>query len=165
MFVLGVDPGLVRCGYAILNRSDEGIAVETAGLIETPRDLPLSVRLLEIFDLLREVMQLCALSVVVVERVLFQSNVRTAMSVGQASGAALMAAAACSLPVVQMSSNEVKLALVGDGGASKLQLQTMVQRLLLLDQLPGPPDVVDAIGLAYCYLSVAPHQRELWPVT
>jgi crossover junction endodeoxyribonuclease RuvC len=87
------------------------------------------------------------------------------MSVGQASGAALMAAAASALPVVQMSSNEMKLALVGDGGASKVQLQTMVQRLLDLDELPGPPDVVDAIGLAYCYLSVAPHQRQSWPLT
>lgn len=91
--------------------------------------------------------------VVVVERVLFQTNARTAMAVGQASGVALVAAAEVGCPVIQYSPNEVKQAVTGYGSASKEQVQRMVQSLLHLPERPRPPDVADALALAICYLT------------
>jgi crossover junction endodeoxyribonuclease RuvC len=86
-----------------------------------------------------------------VERVLFQANVRTAMSVGQASGLALAVAARAGVPVTDYSPNEVKLAVVGYGGATKEQVQGMVARILGLDSAPKPADAADALGLAVCH--------------
>jgi crossover junction endodeoxyribonuclease RuvC len=86
-----------------------------------------------------------------VERVLFQANVRTAMSVGQASGLALAVAARAGVPVTDYSPNEVKLAVVGYGGAAKEQVQTMVARILGLDAAPRPADAADALALAVCH--------------
>ena len=83
---------------------------------------------------------------------LFQNNARTAISVGQASGLALVAAAKAGVPVVQYSPNEVKLAVTGDGRADKLAVQTMVTRLLDLREVPRPPDAADALALACCHL-------------
>jgi crossover junction endodeoxyribonuclease RuvC len=87
-----------------------------------------------------------------VERVLFQVNVRTAMSVGQASGLALALAARAGIPVAQYSPNEVKLAVAGYGGAEKAAVQAMVVRLLSLAEPPQPPDAADALALALCHL-------------
>ena len=97
--------------------------------------------------------------VVVVERVFFQVNVRTAMSVGQASGLALAEAAAAGCEVAQYTPNEVKQALVGYGGATKEQVQRMVEQVLLMEPLEGPPDVFDALALAVCHLTTVPFQR------
>lgn len=152
MFVLGVDPGLAKCGYAVLSSSKTGISLESAGLITTDQCDPLPRRLREIYVELKDVMEKFEPDVVVVERIFFQKNVKTAIVVAQASGAAFIAAAEYGITVEQLTSNEVKLALAGSGGASKYQLQRMVQLLLGLDRLPKPPDVVDAIGLAYSYL-------------
>jgi crossover junction endodeoxyribonuclease RuvC len=91
--------------------------------------------------------------VVVVERVLFQANARTAMSVGQASGLALVAAADAGCPVAQYSANEVKRAVAGYGAATKEQMQRMVAVLCSLPVVPAPPDVADALGLAICHLT------------
>jgi crossover junction endodeoxyribonuclease RuvC len=90
---------------------------------------------------------------VVVERVLFQTNAMTAMSVGQASGLALASAAEAGLEVAEYSSNEVKLAVAGYGSATKSQVQEMVKRLLSLKEVPRPPDVADALALAICHLA------------
>jgi crossover junction endodeoxyribonuclease RuvC len=97
----------------------------------------------------------------VVERVLFQANVRTAMSVGQASGLALLVAARAGVPVVQYSPNEVKLAVTGDGAADKAQVQIMVTRLLALAHTPRPADAADALALALCHLSGARFEAAL----
>src|SRR5205807_9620627 len=94
--------------------------------------------------------------VVVVERVLFQANARTAMAVGQAGGVALVAAAERDCPVAQYSPNEVKQAITGYGSATKEQVQRMVQGLLGLAERPRPPDTADALALAVCHLSGAP---------
>jgi crossover junction endodeoxyribonuclease RuvC len=91
-------------------------------------------------------------SAVAVERVLFQTNARTAMAVGQASGLALVVAARAGVPVALYSPNEVKLAVTGDGRADKAAVQTMVARLLNLREVPKPPDAADALALACCHL-------------
>jgi len=95
-------------------------------------------------------------SAVAVERVLFQANARTAMSVGQASGLALVIAARAGVPLALYSPNEVRLAVTGDGRADKTAVQTMVARLLNLRDVPKPPDAADALALACCHLWRAP---------
>jgi len=107
---------------------------------------------LELRDLLAELKP----DVVAVERIFFQNNVRTAMSVGQASGLAMAEAVAAGCEVVQYSPNEVKLAVTGDGSADKAQVQEMVRRLLGLSAVPKPADAADAAAIALCHLAHAP---------
>jgi crossover junction endodeoxyribonuclease RuvC len=109
-------------------------------------------RLLSLEDELAALVRQLRPSALAVERVLFQNNVRTAMSVGQASGLALVVAARAGIPVTQYSPNEVKLAVTGDGRADKLAVQTMVTRLLSLRDIPKPADAADALALACCHL-------------
>ena len=154
--VLGIDPGLSRCGYgAVLGRGATPTAVGY-GVISTDPTTPLPERLAQLateLDLLVTELRPSALAV---ERVLFQSNARTAISVGQASGLALVAAARAGIPVTQYSPNEVKLAVAGHGAAEKDQVQRMVARMLCLDEVPRPPDAADALALALCHLWVVP---------
>lgn len=154
--VVGIDPGVSRCGYGAVARGAGGALVARAfGAIHTEPDdeLPARLALLEreLDELVRE-LHPCALAV---ERVLFQVNTRTAMSVGQASGLALAIAGRTGVPVFHYSPNEVKLAVTGDGTADKAQVQTMVTRLLSLDRPPRPADAADALGLAVCHLGSA----------
>jgi crossover junction endodeoxyribonuclease RuvC len=153
VFVLGVDPGLSRCGYGVVGRDRTGLSVSSAGVITTPPADPLASRLASLFAELRRLIAEARPDVVVVERVLFQANARTAMAVGQASGVALVAAAEAGCPVVQYSPNEVKQAVTGYGSATKEQVQRMVQSLLRLPERPRPPDVADALALAICHLT------------
>jgi crossover junction endodeoxyribonuclease RuvC len=159
--VLGIDPGLSRCGYGIVARSslerEPGSARALGcGVIRTPADDALPERLLTLDDELRALVAETRPSAVAVERVLFQTNARTAMSVGQASGLALVVATRAGIPVALYSPNEVKLAITGDGRADKAAVQTMVARLLGLREVPRPPDAADALALACCHLWRAP---------
>ncbi|MCL6092192.1 MAG: crossover junction endodeoxyribonuclease RuvC, partial [Actinobacteria bacterium] len=119
----------------------------------------LEKRLAQLYKDLRQLLQRLSPDVVVVERVLFQANARTAMSVGQASGLALAAAGEAGVAVVQYSPNEVKQAVTGWGNAGKAQVQRMVQALLDLPERPSPPDRADALALALCHLASAPLAR------
>ncbi|HEX7521293.1 MAG TPA: crossover junction endodeoxyribonuclease RuvC [Acidimicrobiia bacterium] len=154
--VLGIDPGVSRCGYGAVRRDGAHGEALAYGVIRTaPSDaLPDRLALLEreLEVLVRELRP----SVMAVERVLFQANVRTAMSVGQASGLALTVAARAGVPVIHYSPNEVKHSIVGYGAADKAQVQQMVTRLLRLDAPPSPPDAADALALALCHLWGAP---------
>jgi crossover junction endodeoxyribonuclease RuvC len=161
MFVLGVDPGLSRCGYGCVESSDAGERAVGAGVITTPVDAPVPTRLAELRHELSGVIEQYRPEVVVVERVLFQTNARTAMAVGQASGVALCLAAEAGLPIVEYSANEVKLAVAGYGGATKVQVQEMVARLLRLAEVPKPPDVADALALAICHIAASRLTRAL----
>ena len=157
MFVLGIDPGLSRCGYGAVRR--DGGAPPRAiacGVITTPPSDPLPDRLATLSRELRALLVELRPDAVVVERVFFQTNVRTAMSVGQASGLALAAAAEAGCEVVQYTANEVKQAVTGYGAAPKDQVQRMVQSLLGLAEVPKPADAADALALALCHHAVAP---------
>ena len=154
--VLGIDPGLSRCGYGAVRREGGEFVAVVCGVIRTAPDAALPDRLAALsreLDLLVDELRPEAMAV---ERVLFQVNVRTAMSVGQASGLALAIAGRERIPVVQYSPNEVKLAVAGDGGAAKEEVQAMVARLLRLRDIPKPPDAADALALALCHLWRAP---------
>ena len=159
--VLGIDPGLTRCGYAVLHASGVRVQARALGVIRTPPAdaLPQRLALLQ-----RELVALIAEhrpDSVAVEQVFFQVNVRTAMSVGQASGLALAEAAAAGCVVAQYTPNQVKDAVAGWGGAPKEQVQRMVQVRLKLASPPTPADAADAAALALCHLATAPMLRRV----
>ncbi len=156
MFVLGIDPGLSRCGYAVLAGGAGQPKAVAIGVIRTPTDVDLPSRLAMLQVELRALLVEHRPDAVAVERVLFQVNARTAMSVGQASGIAMAEAASSGAAVVQYSPNEVKQAVAGYGAADKEQVQRMVQTLLGLAEVPRPPDAADAAALALCHLAMGP---------
>jgi crossover junction endodeoxyribonuclease RuvC len=157
MFVLGIDPGVSRCGYGCVEGGAGGRSRAVAvGVLTTPPSDPLPNRLAELDTELRRLIAELRPDVVAVERVFFQVNARTAMSVGQASGLALVAAAQAGCEVAQYTPNEVKSAVAGYGSAPKEQVQRMVQSLLGLAEVPSPPDAADALALALCHLAMAP---------
>jgi crossover junction endodeoxyribonuclease RuvC len=154
--VLGIDPGVSRCGYGVVRRDGSRFRAVAYGVIRTPPRAELPDRLATLLHELDALMQEHPPSALAVERVLFQVNTRTAMSVGQASGLALALAGRAGVPVAHYSPNEVKLAVAGDGGAGKFEVQQMVMRLLQLAEVPDPPDAADALALALCHWWRAP---------
>jgi len=159
VFVLGIDPGLSRCGYGCVKADGPRKRAVAAGVITTALDSPVPYRLAMLRSELHALISELRPEVVVVERVFFQTNVRTAMSVGQASGVALLTAVELGCEVAEYTSNEVKLAVTGFGAATKDQVQQMVARLLGLGAVPKPPDAADALALSLCHLSTAPWAR------
>ena len=156
MFVLGIDPGLTRCGYGAVEGSGGKVRAVAAGVLSTPKAAPLAHRLAELQAGVRGLIEELAPDSVAVERIFFQVNARTAMSVGQASGVALAEAAAAGCEVVQYTPNEVKQAVAGFGAAPKEQVARMVQALLALSERPCPADAADALALAVCHHARAP---------
>ena len=166
LVVLGIDPGLTRCGYAAVQANGPGAAIALSlGVIKTPAHDPLPKRLAELRSEFAALMVEFRPHVVAVEQVFFQNNVRTAMSVGQASGLALAEAWACGCEVVQYTPNQVKHAVAGWGAADKAQVQKMVQARLGLHAIPKPADAADAAALALCHLAMAPLRRRVQEVT
>jgi crossover junction endodeoxyribonuclease RuvC len=150
--VLGIDPGLSRCGYgAVVAKGGQATAI-SCGVIRTDPGDPLPNRLAELEGELEELVAQLRPRAVAVERVLFQANARTAISVGQASGLALAVSARAGVPVTQYSPNEVKLAVTGDGRAGKREVQMMVAKMLRMPEPPRPADVADALALALCHV-------------
>src|SRR4051812_12966424 len=156
VFVLGIDPGLSRCGYGCVESVPGGARAVAVGVLTTPPSSPLPARLAELQRELRALIAEYRPDVVSVERVFFQVNVRTAMSVGQASGLAMAEAASAGCEVAQYSPNQVKEAVAGTGSASKDQVERMVQTLLGISQPLRPVDAADAVALALCHLAHAP---------
>jgi crossover junction endodeoxyribonuclease RuvC len=164
VFVLGIDPGLSRCGYAGVVDGARPRAV-ALGVLTTASSAPLPRRLADLRAELGALIAELRPDVVAVEHVFFQVNVRTAMSVGQASGLALAEAAAAGCEVVQYTPNQVKEAVTGFGGADKAQVQKMVQARLGLAVPPSPADAADAAALALCHLATAPFRRHVAAAT
>ena len=161
MFVLGIDPGLTRCGYGAVVREGHFLRAVSAGVLTTAPTSPLPERLAQLQAGLRALVAELAPTAVAVERVFFQVNARTAMSVGQASGLALAEAWAAGCEVAQYTSNEVKQAVAGYGAAPKEQVQRMVQAQLGLVSRPRPPDAADALALALCHHAMVPLRARL----
>jgi crossover junction endodeoxyribonuclease RuvC len=160
VFVLGIDPGLSRCGYGCLDgRSGRAPRPVAVGIITTPVAAPTADRLADLQLELRELIAELRPDVVAVERVLFSANARTAMSVAQAAGLALAESVNAGCQVVEYSPNEVKQAVAGWGGARKSEIERMVQTLINLDRPLRPADAADAVALALCHLARAPQLR------
>ncbi len=151
--ILGVDPGLTRCGIGVIEGSPgKPLKLVGVGVILTSSDLPLERRLLQLECELEEWISLHRPDVVAIERVFSQHNVRTVMGTGQAAGIALLVAARRNIPVAMHTPSEVKAAVTGSGRANKVQVAEMVKRLLSLDSIPKPVDSTDALALAICHL-------------
>jgi len=166
MFVLGIDPGLTRCGFGLVEGSFSGaesFRAVRAGVVETSADAPVEERLGQLLVELRALMEETRPDAVVVERLFFQRNAKTAISVAQASGVAVALAGSIPLPVRQFTAQEVKLAVTGYGAASKVQVQGMVARLCGLVEIPQPADAADALALAITYFMLV-RMEQRYPV-
>jgi len=151
--VLGVDPGLTRCGIGIVQGAvGKPLTLVGVGVILTAADLPLEKRLMQLEKELEEWIDLHKPDVMAVERVFSQHNVRTVMGTGQAAGIALLVAARRNMPVMMHTPSEVKAAVTGSGRANKVQVAEMVKRLLNLEVIPKPVDATDALALAICHI-------------
>lgn len=155
MFVLGIDPGLSVTGYGVVEGGHPPTAV-LAGVIRTDPAMAMAERLSELFVGLSQVIADSRPDVVALESVFTNQNLQTAISVGRASGVALLAAAQAGLKVSEYAPTAVKSAITGDGSASKVQIQQMVARLLKLSKPPKPADAADALAIALCHLRAAP---------
>jgi crossover junction endodeoxyribonuclease RuvC len=153
MRVLGVDPGLTRCGLGVVDGLPGRRAVLVAvDVIRTPSDADLAHRLLGISEAIEGWLVQVRPDVVAVERVFSQNNVATVMGTAQAAGVAILAAARLGIPVVMHTPSEVKAAVTGSGRAGKEQVANMVTRILSLSERPRPADAADALALAICHL-------------
>jgi crossover junction endodeoxyribonuclease RuvC len=161
MFVLGIDPGLSRCGYGCVETASPHARPVAAGVLRTAPDMPLPERLATLDADLRALLADLRPEAVAVERLFFQVNARTAMAVGQASGLVLATAARAGCTVAQYTPNEVKQAVAGYGAAPKEQVTRMVQSLLGLAAPPRPADAADALALALCHIAMAPLRARL----
>jgi crossover junction endodeoxyribonuclease RuvC len=153
MRVLGVDPGLTRCGVGVVEGSvGRPLRLVHVEVVRTPADAELPDRLLALAAALDDAIAAHAPHVVAVERVFSQHNVRTVMGTAQAAALAVLAAARAGVPVALHTPSEVKAAVTGSGRADKAQVATMVTRLLRLSERPRPADASDALALAICQL-------------
>jgi len=151
--VLGVDPGLTRCGVGIVEGAiGSPISLVGVGVILTPAEAALDQRLLDLDQQLSELINVWKPDVIAVERVFSQHNVRTVMGTGQAAGIALLLAAKAGIPVMMHTPSEVKASVTGSGRANKAQVALMVQKILNLDTIPKPVDATDALALAICHI-------------
>jgi len=154
MIVLGVDPGTAITGFGIIEEyDDQTLKVLDYGAIRTSSTLADWDRLQILYKKIREIILLHQPDCGAVEKLYFQQNVSTALSVGQARGVILLAMAQNGLKVGEYSPLEVKQAVVGYGRAEKIQVQRMVTTLLALDETPSPDDVADALAVAICHLN------------
>jgi len=159
MLVLGIDPGTATTGYGLVRQAEDGSleAVEF-GAILTPTEMPMPDRLASLYEQLQAIILLHRPDSSAVEKLFFQKNVKTALSVGQGRGVVLLALAQAHLPVGEYTPNEIKQAVTGYGSAGKQQMQEMVRLLLRLEHQPKPDDAADALAVAICHLHSSHYQ-------
>lgn len=162
MQVIGIDPGTAITGYGIVREDDSGnlIAVDY-GVIQTPAKKPMPERLVQLYRRMKEILLLHQPDCAAVEKLFFQKNVRTAISVGQGRGVAILALAEAGIAVAEYTPLAIKQAVTGYGGADKGQIQQMVRALLNLEDIPKPDDAADALAVAICHLHSARMQSML----
>jgi crossover junction endodeoxyribonuclease RuvC len=154
--VLGVDPGTAITGYGVVAEDADGEFVLLAcGVIRTAAHVPMHLRLLELFRDLQAIIEEFTPDEMAVEKLFFGRNVTTAISVGQARGSILLAAALAGIEVVEYTPAEIKQAISGYGNADKEQVQEMVRQLLGLAEAPQPDDAADGVAIAICHLQAA----------
>lgn len=159
MIILGVDPGTAITGYGVLHSDGDALQMIAYGAITTPSDWKMPQRLHHIYAELVALIRQHQPTDAVVEKLFFSKNVRTALSVGQARGVALLAAAQAGLTIHEYTPLEIKQAVVGYGRAEKTQIQQMVKMLLQLDYAPQPDDAADALAIAICHAHSAKYTR------
>lgn len=158
---MGIDPGTASTGYGVVSCRSGELFWRGHGCIRTSSRKRHSQRLLEIYSELLKIIERHSPTVVAIEKIYFNLNVRTAMAVGEARGIAVLAAANYGLPVVEYNPLQVKMALVGYGKAHKKQVQDMVRRILSLSEMPKPNDAADALAVAICHAHSVGYLREV----
>lgn len=154
MVVLGIDPGIATLGWGIINRTEEiAYKIEAYGCIKTDKSTLFSRRLEEIHKELSKIIKKYEPDIAAIEQLFFAKNVKTAISVGEARGVAILAAVQANLPVAEYTPLQVKQSLVGYGRAEKKQMQKMLKILLGLKAIPKPDDAADALAIALCHLN------------
>ncbi len=161
MFVLGIDPGLARTGYAIVEERRGQPRAVAAGAIRTDAGEPIGARLLELHDDLTELIAEYGPAEAAIEEVFVNRNLQTATGVGRAAGVAIVTAAKAGLPVFEYTPTAVKLAVAGFGGAGKDQLGRVVAMRLGLEAPPSPADAADALAVALCHLQASGIRRSV----
>jgi crossover junction endodeoxyribonuclease RuvC len=160
--VFGVDPGLTRCGFGVVDGGPgRAVRIVAVDVVRTAPDDELAIRLLHLADAVETWLDRFQPEVVAIERVFSQHNVRTAMGTAQAGGVVALVAARRNLPVMFHTPSEVKAAVTGSGRADKAQVTTMVTKLLGLAEAPRPADAADALALAICHIWRAPMKSRL----
>lgn len=151
---LGIDPGIATTGYGLVRLTRDGELVAVSfGIISTPKDSSAPARLEMLFDQLKTLLKKYKPDTAAVEKLFFQSNVKTALSVGQARGVIMLCLQKAGIEPFEYTPNEVKQAVAGYGGADKRQVQDMVRALLQLDSIPKPDDAADALAIAITHLN------------
>ncbi len=152
MRILGIDPGVAITGYGIVEECGSNFQCPASGCIRTDKDWPTASRLEKIHSQICDLITTHKPQALVVEKIFFSKNVRTAFQVGEARGVIILAAARLGIELYEYTPLQVKQAVAGYGKAEKIQVQKMVQMLLKLPRLPGVDDEADALAVALCHL-------------
>ncbi len=158
---LGIDPGTAIVGYAVVMAKGNELQMLTCDVVTTPAKMPLAERLQIIYRGLSEIIATYKPNEGAIEELFFAKNARTAMTVGQARGVAMLALANGGLSVAEYTPMQVKQAVTGYGSANKDQVGEMVRVLLKLSQVPRPDDAADAAAIAICHLNTLPYANLL----
>lgn len=161
MLALGIDPGTAICGYGLVEMKSSQLKAVAYGAVQTTPDLAMQDRLAIIYEDLSTLIQRYKPDIMGVEQLFFNKNVTTAITVGQARGVILLAAAQQQIPLAEFTPLQVKQSVVGYGKATKEQVIYMTQRLLHLPKKPHPDDVADALAIAIC-TTHASHSAQVW---
>ncbi|HZK33986.1 MAG TPA: crossover junction endodeoxyribonuclease RuvC [Bacillota bacterium] len=161
MRVLGIDPGLAIMGYSLVEEHDNKLKAIDYGVITTPANMETPQRLLHIYNSTKQLIDEYAPDTAALEELFFNKNVKTALLIGHARGAAVVACAQAGLDQFEYTPLQVKQAVVGYGRAEKQQVQQMVKMLLSLRNLPKPDDAADALAVAICHLHSSHMGRKL----
>ena len=151
MKILGIDPGLVQTGYGIITINNNDPQIVDYGVVKPIVNEELASRLLTIFEDVSEIINIHKPSIFSIEDVFYGKNAKSALRLGQARGAAMVAAASAGLSIHEYSARKIKQAVTGNGNAHKEQVQFMVKATLKMDKLPEPIDASDALATALCH--------------
>jgi crossover junction endodeoxyribonuclease RuvC len=154
MIVIGIDPGLARVGYGVIEVIGRQPKPLCYGCVETGKDQNTPERLLQVYTEVQALIERYPPAHIAVEKLFFSKNITSAMSVSEARGVLLLLAEQKKIPVTEYTPNQVKQAITGSGRADKRQMQEMIKRLLHLDEIPKPDDAADALSIALCHIHI-----------
>ncbi|QFR39188.1 crossover junction endodeoxyribonuclease RuvC [Candidatus Gracilibacteria bacterium 28_42_T64] len=149
MIILGIDPGTTTTGFALIKKESGNFTLLDYGIFKTTPKIDLAIKLLEIGNDIKEIISSFKPDVVVIEKLFFQTNLKTGIDVAQARGVVMYESIRADTKILEYTPLQVKKAITGNGQANKLQLQNAIKMIFKLDEIPKPDDAADAIGLAY----------------
>ena len=151
MRILGIDPGFGIIGFGVIDKSNSGLEVVDYGVITTPKEMPFNERLKVIYDSMNALLDRYNPDEVSIEELYFNKNITTGIKVAEARGIILLTFQQHKLPIFEYTPQDIKMALTGQGRATKHQMQFMVKTILRLTKIPRPDDAADAVAVALCH--------------